>query len=184
MQVYRGKERLALRRINHILNHLEEYIGVLSLIITSFIVFMQVVLRYVFNYSLHWSEEVARYLIIWFIFVGSSIAVREKAHAAVDALVIYLPRQLKKVFSLLANLVAIIFCVILIVSGYETVENVINFGNVTPSLGMPMYIPYLAIPVGGLLMMIRFLQLMIEDIKSFWTPLEDEVEQNEEVTKL
>lgn len=166
------------------MNHLEEYIGVLSLVITSFIVFIQVILRYVFNYSLHWSEEVARYLIIWFIFVGSSIAVREKAHAAVDALVIYLPKRYKKVFSLLANVVAIIFCVILVVSGYATVENVINFANVTPSLGMPMFIPYLAIPIGGMLMMIRFLQLLIEDIKSFWTPLDGKVEQNEEVTKL
>lgn len=173
-----------MKRLNHILNHLEEYIGVLSLIITSFIVFIQVILRYVFNYSLHWSEEVARYLIIWFIFVGSSIAVREKAHAAVDALVVYLPQQLKKVFSVLANLVAIVFCIILIISGYETVENVINFGNVTPSLGMPMYIPYLAIPIGGLLMLIRFLQLLIQDIKSFWAPLENEIEHDEGVTKL
>ncbi|PWA11827.1 TRAP transporter small permease [Pueribacillus theae] len=170
-------------KMNNILNHFEEYIGVLSLILTSFIVFVQVVLRYVFNYSLHWSEEVARYLIIWFIFIGSSIAVREKAHAAVDVLVVYLPSYLKKVFSLLANFVGILFCLILIVSGYETVLNVIKFGNVTPSLGLPMYIPYLALPVGGFLMMIRFLQLFISDIKSFRNPNGLSDERNEEVAK-
>lgn len=183
LHFYLYKGRLVLRKLNHILNHFEEYIGVVSLILTSLIVFLQVVLRYVFNYSLHWSEEVARYLIIWFIFVGSSIAVREKAHAAVDALVVYLPSSLKKVFSLLANFAAIIFCFIVIASGYESVVNVFEIGNITPSLGIPMYIPYLAIPVGGLLMMIRFLQLLAIDIKSFQSRNGLTHEQGKVVTK-
>lgn len=154
-----------MQRANRFLNHFEEYLGVASLIFTSLLIFFQVVLRYMFNYSLSWSEEGARYLIVWFIFIGSSIAVREKAHATVDALVTILPERWKGVFSIVANILSITFCVILIWSSSIMVSNVIEFGSVTPAMGIPMYLPYLAIPVGAALMLIRFVQLLVDDIK-------------------
>ncbi|MEK3886136.1 TRAP transporter small permease [Bacillus sp. FSL K6-3431] len=173
-----------MRKANKILDYLEEYVAVSTLIFTSLLVFTQVVLRYLFNYSLHWSEEVARYLIVWFIFIGSSIAVREKAHAAVDAVVIYLPSIFKKIFSILANATAMGFCIIIILSGCKAILNVVQYDSVTPSLGIPMYIPYLAIPVGGALMLLRFFQILLDDIKTFRT--NDPVVNTtvEEMTKL
>ncbi|WP_404454914.1 TRAP transporter small permease [Oceanobacillus kapialis] len=156
-------------KINKLLSNLEEYVAVLSLLVASLLVFLQVVLRYVFNISLVWSEEVSRYIIIWFILIGSSIAVREKAHATVDAVVAYLPTIPKKIFSILANLTGITFSVVLIWSGAITVSNVMELGNVTPAVGIPMSIPYLALPVGGSLMLLRFIQLLIQDITNFKT---------------
>ncbi|MGP4061062.1 TRAP transporter small permease [Halobacillus sp. H74] len=153
-------------KLNKILNHFEEYLAVSTLIITSFLVFIQVVLRYSFNYSLVWSEEAARYMIVWFIFIGSSIAVREKAHVAVDAVIVYLPKLWKTIFSVLASLAAMAFCIVLVISGFAIISNVMNFGSVTPSLGIPMYVPYLAIPVGGVLMFIRFTQQLVNHIKN------------------
>ncbi|HWO97549.1 MAG TPA: TRAP transporter small permease [Bacillus sp. (in: firmicutes)] len=173
-----------MKKLNHLLNYLEEYVGVISLLFTSLIVFVQVVLRYVFNYSLSWSEEAARYLIVWFVFIGSSIAVREKAHATMDALVTYLPEKGKRIFSLLANVIAVIFCVVLIWSGSAIVSNVMAFGSVTPAIGMPMFIPYLALPVGAGLMLIRFLQLVVHDIKTFNSPPSIVMATKEEETKL
>ncbi|PLT29394.1 TRAP transporter small permease [Peribacillus deserti] len=155
-----------MKRTNQFLNHFEEYLGFVSLVFTSLLIFVQVVLRYVFNYSLSWSEEAARFLIVWFIFIGSSIAVREKAHATVDALVVILPARWKGSFSILANLISISFCVVLIWSSCVMISNVIAFGSVTPAIGMPMYIPYLAVPVGTALMLIRFVQLLVTDIKN------------------
>lgn len=153
--------------LNKILNHLEEYVAVASLFFTSLLVFTQAVLRYGFHASLYWSEEVARYAIIWFVFIGASIAVREKAHATVDAVTILLPAKLQKVCSMLANLLGLTFCVIVILAGSDAVANVVKFGSVTPSLEIPMAIPYLALPVGAALMFIRFFQLLIDDIKTF-----------------
>lgn len=158
-----------MKKLNHFIDHIEEYFTVFSLIAASLIVFVQVVLRYLFNTSLIWSEEIARYLIIWVILVGSSIAVREKAHASVDVVVSFLPSLPKKIFSIIINLIGVIFCIALIWSGSVTVSNVIEYGNVTPSLGIPMAIPYLALPVGGLLMLYRFLQLLIDDFKNLKT---------------
>ncbi len=145
---------------------MEEYFAVISLLVASLLVFIQVVLRYVFNNSLVWSEEIARYLIIWLILIGSSIAVREKAHATVDAVVAFLPPLPKRIFSILANLMGIVFCFILVRSGTITVSNVVEFGNVTPAIGISMAIPYLSVPVGGALMLYRFIQLLFDDFTS------------------
>lgn len=161
-----------MEKVNKVLNHIEEYFAVTSLIFASLLVFVQVVLRYAFNISLVWSEETARYIIIWVILIGSSIAVREKAHATVDALVAFLPPLLQRIFSILANLMGVIFCFILVRSGTITVLNVIEFNNVTPAMGIPMAIPYLSLPVGGALMLYRFIQLLFED---FTNPINKEV---------
>lgn len=103
-----------------------------------------------------------------------------------DALTTYLPDKGKRICSLLANLVAISFCIILMWSGSTIVSSVMEFGNVTPAIGLPMFIPYLALPVGAGLMFIRFLQLLIDDIKHFNTPQSKDIipSINEEVTKL
>lgn len=170
-------------KLNKILNNLEEYFAASTLFFASLLIFTQALLRYGFNASLYWSDEVARYAIIWFVFIGASIAVREKAHATVDAVTILLPPLLQKIASILANLLGLIFCVMLIWAGADTVSNVLEFGSVTPSLGMSMAIPYLALPVGGSLMFIRFLQLFIDDIKNINSYSETEPTVNEEVPK-
>lgn len=154
-------------KLNRLVNNFEEYFAAITLLVTSLLVFVQAVLRYVFNSSLYWSDEVARYMIIWFIFIGASIAVREKAHASVDAITVLLSPKLQKAFAILAYLLGISFCVILIWSGMKNVLNVYEFKSVTPSLGISMVFPYLALPVGGSLMLIRFLQLMINEILTF-----------------
>ncbi|QGH36014.1 TRAP transporter small permease subunit [Gracilibacillus salitolerans] len=170
-----------MRTFNQAVNHIEEGFAVVSMIIASILIFVQVVLRYLFNFSLIWSEEAARFLIIWLILVGSSIAVREKGHATVDALVAFLPPAGKKLFSVFANLAGIAFCLILIWAGSEMVSSVVELGNVTPALGVPMAIPYLSVPVGGGLMLFRFLQLLFTDVKRSYS--EDEGQPEEVVEK-
>lgn len=51
-------------------NSLEAHLLVISLAFTTLLIFVQVVMRYVFNNSLSWSEELARYVFIWQIWLG------------------------------------------------------------------------------------------------------------------
>jgi TRAP-type C4-dicarboxylate transport system permease small subunit len=59
------------------------------------IVFLQFFTRYVLNNSLGWTEEIARYFLILITFVGSVTAMRKGSHIAVEALLVYLPREAK-----------------------------------------------------------------------------------------
>jgi TRAP-type C4-dicarboxylate transport system permease small subunit len=59
------------------------------------VVFLQFFTRYVLNNSLGWTEEIARYLLILVTFVGSVTAMRKGSHIAVEALLVYLPREAK-----------------------------------------------------------------------------------------
>ena len=69
------------------LNNFEEYFCVWTLAIMTIVVFVQVVMRYVFANSLSWSEELARFIFLWFSWVGASYAVRERSHFRVEMLV-------------------------------------------------------------------------------------------------
>ena len=65
-------------------NNMEEYLLVYSLMLSVGLVFIQVVMRYVFSNSLSWSEELARYLFLWQIWVGASYAVKEHRHLRIE----------------------------------------------------------------------------------------------------
>ncbi len=172
-----------MRKLNHILNHIEEYFTAISLFLISLLVFVQAVLRYGFNTSLSWSDEVARYMIVWIVFVGSSIAVREKAHASVDAVTAFLPGLMQRIFSIVVNILGLAFCVVAIWAGYGLVANALSFNTVTATMGISMAFPYLAIPVGASLMFIRFMQLLVKDIRSIILKDYEKTSLTEEATK-
>ena len=65
-------------------DHFEETILVYSYLLVVPLLFVQVVSRYVFNHSLSWSEELARYIFIWQVWLGSSYCVKENRHIRID----------------------------------------------------------------------------------------------------
>jgi len=137
-------------------NKLEEIIASCLLITTSLIVFMQVVLRYGFGFTLTWVEEAARYMIVWFVFLGASIGVREKAHPAMDTLLHVAPKAVKPILQIVVTIICMAFCVIIVRSGISVVVSAYSIGATSPALRMPLFIPYIAVPVGLGLMLIRY----------------------------
>ncbi len=144
----------------------EEHIPATLMIVTSLTIFVQVVLRYVFGQSIVWAEEFARYGIVWFVFLGSSLAVRQGAHASVDVLVKLLPGVARRGVEILAIAISIAYCLMVTRFGLDLVFRVRAMGNITPTLEIPMFIPYLAIPVGCALMAIRYIMELIAKIKA------------------
>ena len=75
-----------MKKIVRIYDAFEEKFLMLQLAIAVTVIFIQVVMRYIFNSSLSWSEELARYLYIWQGWLGISFVERKKAHIAIDTL--------------------------------------------------------------------------------------------------
>ncbi|WP_210330992.1 TRAP transporter small permease [Microvirga terrestris] len=74
------------------------------------IVFLQFFTRYVLNNSLGWTEEIARYFLILITFVGSVTAMRKGSHIAVEALLVYLPREARHWTLVVVDGLVALFC--------------------------------------------------------------------------
>lgn len=134
--------------IARLLAWLEDGICALALGGVSLIIFGQVVSRYFFNYTPDWSEELSRYLIVWTIFIGTAIGVRSNIHIGVDALLRLLPEKFKLFMEVMLNLIGIVVSLVLIWLSAEFIKETLDYEQVSPSMQIPMALPYLAMPVG------------------------------------
>lgn len=139
-------------------NRIEEFFLVLTMAIMVLIMFFQATSRFFIGNSLSWGAELAQYLHIWQIWIGASLAIRLKAHINVDVFLKIFPSVVQKIFNVLAILCWFAFSAFLAIEGSKYVMTVLESGQTSPSLQVPMWIPYLAIPLGGLLMVIRLIQ--------------------------
>jgi C4-dicarboxylate transporter, DctQ subunit len=130
-----------------------------ALAFASTLLFVNVVLRYVFLAPISWAEELSLYLIVWIVFIGSSVAVRTRGHIAIDLLPVVLsPANRQRLALAIAALMLIFLAVFFYYSGLHVLR-VQSSGQVTPVMQGPMWLTYLAMPVGSALMFLRTAQL-------------------------
>lgn len=131
--------------------------------IMAVVIITQVFSRFVLSTSLSWSEELARYLSIYAVFLGAAVALRNQGLISVEILHEVIPRSLTKWLKIIVNLICIFFCVILMIEGFEMINRVhIQY---SPAMQLPMSIPYASIPIGALLMALNAVVVIVELIK-------------------
>lgn len=134
----------------------------LMLVAVVVMLVVQVFLRFGFRYSLPWPEEAARYLMIWIVMLSGSLLVRDDQLVRVDFLDHLWPESWlvwrNAVFRIL---LAIMLCV-LVWQGWD--EAIFGLRRTTTALQISWFWPYLAIPVGGGLMLIQMLARLIEEL--------------------
>lgn len=145
---------------------LEEYVLVGSLGVTVSLVFLQVIMRYVFNNSLYWSEELTRYIFIWQIWLGASIGLREKKHIKVEVLESILSPGWKLSFDILASLIWLAANFFLLYSGTLLVIDLFQKNSVSTALQAPLWMVYAALPVSTFVIIIRQVLHLWDDAKA------------------
>lgn len=152
-----------LKRAVNIYNHFEEYVLISSLVVTVVLIFYQVVMRYVFNNSPSWTEEIARYLFIWMSWLGTSLGVRDNKHIRVELIEnAFVKRGKLKQKNVLFIFILVIWTsltVVLSVSGFQFVVEMIARGALSPAVRIPMAYVALSVPVGCLAVSIRLIYL-------------------------
>jgi TRAP-type C4-dicarboxylate transport system permease small subunit len=113
------------------------------------LVFINVVCRYVFNFSIIWTEEVSQYLMIWIAYLGAGLALREGRHVAIELLQDRLPTALGRKLRMAVGGLVLAFLGVVTVLGFQFAVFVWN--QETPVLNISLGIPSLAIPIGTLL---------------------------------
>jgi C4-dicarboxylate transporter DctQ subunit len=138
-----------------IINILSKVIGFINQSIAAIgitagvaISFTNVVARYVFDASLVWAAELSIFMFLWSAFFGAAYCFKKDAHIAVTIVLDVMPSKLAKLMLIISHLVTIVFLVAVSYYGYEYLLLVIDLEERSIDLwGMPMWIPYLVIPV-------------------------------------
>jgi len=142
-------------------DHAEEIVLVILMACMSVIIGVQVFMRYVMKSSLSWSEEIARYMFIWLIYIGISYGVKTDRHINVDAVRRILPKKVNAIVSAISDIIFLIFSILLVVEGLKVTTKIFASGQRTPALQIPMGYIYMAVPLGFTLVTIRLLQKII-----------------------
>lgn len=150
----------------------------LFMAIMATIVFVNVVLRYGFSFSYGWVNEMARYLMVGVTFLGAGLALRHGRLVAMDLLQDLLPRPLYIAIRLAIAAIILAFLGVLIIYGLEFADRLGH--RQSPVMRIPMFIPFLAIPVGAALMAVHLLFSLSAFIDREWIA-EPEVDDGTEL---
>ena len=140
------------------MKNIEEYFLVTGMAAMSFLVFIQVVARYVFHYAMPWTEEVSRFLFLWMVWIGAAYATKKNAHLKITALVDHLPKFPRLVCSVIVFIVWIVFAVMITIKGIQLSKMLFLSEQTSPVMEIPMGYMYLSVPVGTGLMSLRLIQ--------------------------
>lgn len=118
--------------------------------------------RFVVESSLAFPDELIRYLFVWVMFLGSAVALRRNAHAAIGIFVDQLPDAARRVALLTASVASALFFVILVLKGGELTIRVMP--QISPALEVSMAWVYAAVPVGAAFMLVYVVELFIRQL--------------------
>lgn len=146
-------------------DNFEEYILIGLFSFVTPLMLVQIIMRYVFENSLSWSEELARYIFLWMIWLGASYGVKKSRHIRIEILNEKLSGKSRGYLEIIIIAVCICFCGFLAIKGGELASEIFDLGQLSAALRLPMGYPYLSVPVGASLMIIRYLEKVSEIIK-------------------
>ena len=141
------------------LDNIESYICRTLLAMFVVLLFAQIVSRELFEHSIAWSEELAVYMFVWFVFFGASYAAKLSAHNRVTFHFKWLPEKVAIGLEAMADLIWIAFNCYFVYLAYDFVFNRMNLFWKSQTLGVPMKYIYLILPIAFALMTLRIIQV-------------------------
>ncbi|MDG4594882.1 MAG: TRAP transporter small permease [Candidatus Contendobacter sp.] len=142
-----------------IAHHLEEGFIALLLALMTLITFSQVVARYIFETGFGWALELTTYLFAWLVLFGVSYGIKVGAHIGIDVVVRQFPHHLRRIVGLAAVLCCCAYCIILLVGAVGYVYKLYAIGIEAQDLPIPRWIPFIMLPIGLALALLRLLQV-------------------------
>lgn len=148
-----------------VLTFFEEWTLFVTVMVAMVSLFFNVILRYGFSYSLAWSEELVREVILYTTFVGCSVAIKNRSTVRIDALVQLVPK-LKFPLAIFSYLVNLTFALVMLYFGIQLAAMQVESDQSTLILQIPTVYLYAILPLMGFLMVVRVLIMMQTDIRA------------------
>ncbi|MES2069711.1 MAG: TRAP transporter small permease [Pseudomonadota bacterium] len=167
------------------LDHLEEWLIAFLMGAATLVTFLAVLHRYAAGLSIpvvqdalikintSWAQELTIYMFVWMAKFGAAYGVRTGIHVGVDVLVNKLNTPWKNKFIVFGLLAGALFTAIVGTLGAKFVWGIGHTDQTSADMEVPMWIVYLAVPLGSYLMSFRFLQVAWTFIKTGELPKHD-----------
>jgi C4-dicarboxylate transporter DctQ subunit len=167
------------------LDHLEEWLIASLMGAATLLIFVAVIHRYLSGLSipglqdwllqmnLSWTQEACIYMFVWMAKFGAAYGVRTGIHVGVDVLINRMNTPLRNKFIVFGLLAGALFTGIVGTLGASFVWEIGHTEQTSADLELPMWIVYLAVPTGSYLMCFRFLQVMVNFLRSGDLPKHD-----------
>lgn len=130
----------------------------IMLALLSAIMGYSVIMRYIFNDSLSWAEEICRYLFVWSAFLSTSLCLRRRSSIKIDMLLLALPSQLQRIILIIGDAIMLAFFGYMFNGGIKVTAGMFESAQTSPALMLPMYFVFASTVVGFGLCIIRLLQ--------------------------
>lgn len=151
--------------VDKVLTLFEEWTLFITVMAAMLSLFFNVILRYAFSYSLAWSEELVREVILFSTFIGCSAAIKNRSTVRIDALVQLLPK-LKYPLEIFSYAINLLFAVMMIYFGYLLCRLQVESGQTTLILQIPTVYLYAILPLMGVMMFIRIVIITMTEIRA------------------
>ena len=145
-------------KISKFINNIEEYVSVGLFSALIILCFLQILFRFVFNFSLSWTEELSRYVFISLVYIAASLAVVKGAHVRVEVIDNYVTGKAKTCLDTVIDLSFALFMIYIGYYGIEITIDALNVGQTTPALGWKSGWVYSIIPFSFYLIAFRLIQ--------------------------
>lgn len=117
----------------HILEKIMDAVAVVMFIVIFIVAMAQVLMRWIFNNPLIWSEELIRLMFVWICFLGWVMATRHNTHITITAVISKLPPMGQKIMKTFNLLIVIVFSVLMVVFGIQMAK----MASITKAVSMP-----------------------------------------------
>lgn len=128
------------------------------------VIFIEVLRRFLLDYSSIWGEETARYAFIYLVWIGAAAAVRDRAHIRIDVLLTFLPPRVRTAIFLLGDVLMGVLAAVIFYLSIAPFMASIQYGSVIDGLRVLRAWVLFAIPFGFGLLLIRVVQSLVYDI--------------------
>ena len=152
--------------IDIIVGTINQTMAVVGLSLGVLLAFINVILRYGFDMSLTWAGELTNYFFIWSALFGAAYGFKQGAHISVSLVIERFPPAFTKAFLIFANLISVAYLGLMSYFGYYLVIMLVDFGEMSVDLNIPMWIPHLVLPIAFALAAYRVFEKLIEIYKT------------------
>jgi TRAP-type C4-dicarboxylate transport system permease small subunit len=153
-----------MERTSTVINRAAEIALLVIISVMAGVVFAEVLFRYALMLPLFWTEEFARYCLVWSSLLGAGVALKRGQHIAVTFFVNRIPGSVALQAAFLVPIFIALFLIVILWGGVHLI--ILTRHQLSPAMRIPMAWPYLAIPINSLIMLFHELAFIHKRLNS------------------